>query len=136
MAFINPERVVFESTDDIIDYVSKGIAPRRKDFNKVIRCINEPMTDDEIESASSNDVVIPDNIFIGIDKEQFKDVLTRVYRNNCRKRNGIVIGISAGVVMAIALGIRHAHKEAERDDRINEYIDRYVIENSKRNKDY
>jgi hypothetical protein len=89
MIFIKPTEIDFESENDVIDYVSKGIAPMRKDFDNLISMISDEDTAPYCMSGI-------------IDKDRFIDGLTRVYENNCRKRNALVIGLGVITIASIA----------------------------------
>ena len=93
MILVNPKEVKFESSTDMIDYVSKGLPPTKKNFDALVTMIND------------DDLYIEGSTFMN--KQQFIDGLTRVYENNCRKRNAILIGAGVVVVAGVAGAIAY-----------------------------
>ena len=120
MLLVDPKNVVFESRTDIVDYVAKGIPPRKKDFNKVMEAIHQ-------QGEDVDGVSIPSDIFI-VDAEEFESVLRRIYEVNCRKRNLIIAGI--GIAAALFVGskiVSHAKEKKELAE-IDAEIDRWIDE--------
>lgn len=102
MAIMDPSKIKFENQGDVIDYVTKGIPPRKKDFDELMDSIRG--TDDP-----ANHVVIAPGIEFDMDEDAFINAMNRVYKNRCRNRN-ILIGASivvGGVVIA-ALSSQHS----------------------------
>ena len=52
------KRVSFETKEDVINYVTKGIAPRQKDFKKVIKkspeLLDSKLTNSDLELIYKN----------------------------------------------------------------------------------
>lgn len=105
MAMINPERIVFESEKDLVDFVARGMVPRRKDFDKFIVKVRNP--DDEHGEGDITKVRIGKNVFLkDYDNEVIDRVLTRVYEDRVHNRNMMltVAGIAAGIVGVLMFG--------------------------------
>ena len=113
---ISPEKIVFENTTDIVDYVSRGMIPTRKNFEKVMLKVRCP---DETEVAE-DEVYIPNRIFINCDENALNDALTRVYENRVRNRNITlaVVGIAA-LSLLIGKASSSKKKNSDSDDDIN-----------------
>ena len=71
-----PENVLFESTTDVVDYVSKGMIPTRKNFEKVMLKVKCPD-----EAKEEGQVYVPKNLFIECDNATMNEALHRVYEN-------------------------------------------------------
>lgn len=99
MIFVKPEKVYFENQNDVIDYVTKGLPPRKKDFDKVIGSIG-------VEKKEEGKPFIPEAV-LDMDASELKDVLHRVYEDNRKNYmiGGIVAGsIIVGLVAALIIG--------------------------------
>lgn len=94
----NPKKMVFESTNDVVDYVSKGMIPSRKNFEKVMLRIRRPDTTHE-----EGQVYIPEHLFINCDNETLNSTLERIYANRVRNRN-ITIGVIGGIAAVLLFG--------------------------------
>lgn len=105
MIGVPPERVVFEGTTDIVDYVSKGFPPSKKNFDRLLATVRVPLKDDEVQVATENDIVISQHIFTEIDNEQFAEVMQRVYENNVYNRNMAILGFFGGVALGLCIGV-------------------------------
>lgn len=103
---IKPEKLKFENSTDIVDYVSKGMIPRRKDFEKVLSRVNCP----DVE-AIPNQVYIPETIFIDCDPDTMNTVIRRMYENRVRNRN--ICFVVAGVVAAGLLFSKFRNKDTD-----------------------
>lgn len=114
MSMAPPERVVFQKREDIIDYVSRGLPPSRRNFDRVMAVVRNPLTDEQIQNSTQNDIVISERIVIGIDQIEFTEIMDRVYRNNVRNRNMILGAIGVGALVGIGLMIR-SDKEKDSD---------------------
>jgi CRISPR/Cas system CMR-associated protein Cmr3 (group 5 of RAMP superfamily) len=104
---IDPKFVRFESKDDLIDYVSKGIFPPPKsNFDAVMQKINNPdEVDDTFNAKKGHEVIVPNFIFKNDqDRTSLKTTLGRVYKNRKKNQNKILAGI------AIVLGGLAIHK--------------------------
>lgn len=112
MLLTRPQRIVFENQDDIVKYVTRGLPPRKSDFDQVISLVKNPMSDSEVASATANDIVISERVFFDIDKEQFARVLEKVYKENCRNRN-ILIASTTALVVGMLFSFSGSDKEKE-----------------------
>lgn len=90
------EMIKFETRNDVIDYVCKGLPPKKSDYEKLVTTIRCPKEDDEIHIDSS--------VCNEIDVETFTKVLDRVYEDNVRNRN-IMIGVSIVAGICVVRGI-------------------------------
>lgn len=97
--FTPPERVVFEQKSDIIDYVTRGLPPTKKNFDRVMAVVYNPLTDEEVENSTAKDVVISRRIFDSVDENEFAEILKQIHANRIRNRN---IAIGAFIFNTIA----------------------------------
>lgn len=127
---IKPEKVSFETPEDIIDYVSKGLVPTKKNYLKLkeaIKISKEPVEDfdedydywdDDImeDIIPEKDVIIPKSIMMNISDETFNRVLDRTYKNRVRNRNVII-----GMIGTLAIGalISSNGKSSKNKENIN-----------------
>lgn len=120
---INPNRIQFETKNDVIDYVTKGLPPSRKNFDiamSVLRNSNEDVvTESEFESDVINVIPMTNNSIIpnDHDREMIDAALTRVYENRIRNRN-IAIGITGVVVAGIIICGIKSHNKKDDDDNL------------------
>lgn len=93
---INPKNLKFETQNDVIAYVSKGIPPTRKDFDRFIKAVGD-------SEQHGNGPYIPSGI-LKIDSDEMKEVLRAVYENN---RRNTLIGeclIAGSLLLGIGIG--------------------------------
>lgn len=116
-----PEKIVFETTEDVVDYISKGLPPTKKNFNKVMIAWNSSIDEyaKEDQPIPGKDTIIPANAKMNIDNDTFNAICERVYKNRVRNRN-IALGI-AGVLLLGSIGCgvsssRHSSKEDEKNN--------------------
>lgn len=115
MAIIRPERVVFESDADIIDYVSRGMVPTKRNFEKVMSKLLNP--DESDAPRVDGEVRIPQYLLMDCDSETMEFVLRRVYENRVKNRN-MALG-AAGVVGGIVLlAMFSSHRKKKHDAEI------------------
>lgn len=116
MSIISPEKVVFETESDLVDYVTKGFVPTKKSFEKVMSKMYNPNSDDEVRDPNSNEVFIPGRVLLNCDRGTMDMVLRQVYANRVRNRNIILttIGVIGGVMLIGA--IRGGSKKKDADD--------------------
>lgn len=88
---IKSNKVLFENRADIIDYVSKGIPPKKKDFTDFTNAFG---IDQKIEGKP----YIPSSL-LNMSQEDLRNVLERVYKNNRRNT-----WISAGLILGALVG--------------------------------
>ena len=110
----NPEKIVFESTDDIVDYVSKGIIPTRKNFEKIIIKVASPDAYGSTK-VDRESVHIPEHLFINCDKETMRQAVARVYENRVRNRK-ITLGILGTIALGLLIGGINSGKKNDDDE--------------------
>ena len=119
---INPNNVIFENVNDIVDYVNIGLPPRKKYFEKVIDGIwNRPTADNPIDI--SEDLCI-------VDKEEFESVLRHIYELNCRKRNLMIIGGTVLAAVVIGVKVANAAKAKKAEQEFDEFMDDFIEHHS------
>lgn len=96
MLTVKPEEVKFESTNDVIDYVTLGLPPTKKNYKKLRNAIGE------YPIPGKDGITISKGAFIELDREDLQLVLDRVYADNRRNRN-FVLGI-CGIAALATLG--------------------------------
>lgn len=104
----NPKRIKFETTDDIVDYVSKGLPPKKKNYNQIIFRLDSPITAEDLKNNRSivgNETVITEDVVstwvTQDDTDELTDIidiLNRVYAN---KRKDTIKSIIIGAVVAV-----------------------------------
>ena len=115
---INPEKMVFENTIDIADYVSRGLPPTRKNFEKLIIKIRKPDTE---EPAKPGELYISDRLFINCDNDTMDKTLTRVYENRIHNRNLTIGGVIGLIIAGIFIGgVSRKNSKNEETDTIND----------------
>jgi hypothetical protein len=124
---INPEKMVFENTTDIVDYVSRGLPPTRKNFEKVMLKVRCP----DSEEHESNEVHIHERLFINCDNDTMTEALNRVYENRIRNRN-ITIAVVGIVAMGLIFGKmsngKHKKHKDEEDVNVDNFFDSDLLE--------
>lgn len=111
----NPEKMVFETSYDVVDYVSKGFVPSRKNFEKVMSKVRIP-DDEKVEGQ----VYIPSNLFIDCDIDTMNYALNRVYENRVKNRN-ITLAMVGIVLAGVLFGkVSGKKKEKEKDNDIDD----------------
>ena len=128
MLLVKPEKIYFEDQNDVIDYVAKGLPPRKKDLRKVMNSLG-------VNEKVPNEPYIGSNI-LNIEKDDLKAVLNRVYEDN-KKNYMIGAGIAVGtLVLGVGLGLLIGGGSNEsstsktvvcHDDDIDEYIKFYLF---------
>lgn len=125
---MKPEKIAFEYANDVVDYVSRGMVPSRKNFEKIINKVKNP---DEDDSITTNEVYIPKKIFINYDKDTMDITMRRVYENRVRNRN-IGIGIIGAMVLGLLIGgiasRSNDHEDNRLDDKYDEDNIRHLID--------
>ncbi len=102
------ETIKFETTNDVVDYVCKGLPPRKSDYEKLVTTLR----------CSEEDAVchIDPIVTTYIDTETFTKVLDRVYEDNVRNRN-IAIGIGLAVGVCVIRGMIELCKKNDNDEK-------------------
>lgn len=100
---ISIERVELENDKDIINYVTKGLSPSKKNFQKLAAGISEG----SIKLLDPNKNVIQTSIS--------PEILETVYNN--KKRNEIMALIlgSIAVIIAFTMGVKRGASASRRD---------------------
>lgn len=113
---INPDKIVFNSELDVVDYVSKGLVPTRKNFLNLMDKMSNPDSDGEPRDPQSKDIYLPERVLINCDSETMNSVLRQVYANRVRNRNIVltVIGVVGGIMLIGT--IRGGCKKKDKDD--------------------
>ncbi len=128
MILVKPGEISFETQNDIIDYITKGIPPRKHDFELVMSRFMNPDSDtnivdengNKISSKSKDDVYISP-MAIPTDlksRELLEKAMERVYANRCRNRN-ILLGI-AGISGVIGLKMIKDNHNSKKENRRKE----------------
>lgn len=115
MYFIKPEKLIFENERDVIDYVAKGLPPKKENFNNVMKALHEKpieiISNDEVDfdeleaeldSYDDDKVEISPRVLNNIDPDTMEMVLRRVYDDNVRTRNTIIA--IAGLTGVVIIG--------------------------------
>lgn len=100
---LDPSKIVFESKEDVIDYITKGLPPTRDNFEKVMAAMNNPVHD--CYTRNPGEVIIKESAVNCSEKEiiTVNEICRQVYNNRRRNRN-IAIGIGIGVTAAVVIG--------------------------------
>lgn len=120
MSIIDPVFVEFESEEDIIDYLTRGIVPGRKNAKKVFNAIRNPLTEEEAKIKIGSEVVIRDNLIPVNDVDIFERTVRRAYENRVKNRNNMICGASfivAGVLTRSLLKHNAAVKERRKREK-------------------
>lgn len=112
----NPTKILFENEKDVIDYVTKGLPPTKKNFAKLINGLSN--NDDSIhigENMASNE----------IDHEMISHALNIVYENRVKNRNVTILAMVGLFATGLFIGTTTAsHKyEKEREEMKKERFD-------------
>ena len=110
-----PEKILFESPSDIVDYVSKGMVPSGKNFERVMLKVRMP--DDNNHEPDLKEVYIPERAMINCDSHTMEMALRRVYENRVRNRNITLalIGTAAITLLLGSMGSKKNDKHNEED---------------------
>lgn len=104
---INPERIVFESTNDIVDYISKGFPPTKNQFDRLMTAVNNPV-DSRESRRPGYDVIITkecvkdwnDPVYV---QNTVNEILNEVYKNKVAMRNTVIATGAVVIVGGIAI---------------------------------
>lgn len=135
MIITKPEKIVFETQNDIIDYVGRGLPPTKKNFSKLKNAIKDANNLREQDSEdylstyedlygdkiAGKDVIVSPHLMLNIDDETFNNILDRMYKNRVRTCK-ITLGVVCIAALALAVGGCKSSKK-ENDD-----IDEFDIE--------
>lgn len=103
MSIIDPKKVVFETEEDVVDYVSRGLPPTKKKYKEFINRVSSPLSDLDMDDSEivGDTVIIRESLFLNCDKDTLQRSLERVYANRIRNRNIILTltAVTAGVIL-------------------------------------
>ena len=122
MMVVQPERIAFTEQDDIIDYVTKGLPPTKKNFEKVISKVKNPDNSGDFYYRNAPkagvEVVINDYVVPYDQRDQLDHTLKRVYKNRIQNRNTILIvgGLAVLGAIGILIGGGGSSKNDDSDD--------------------
>lgn len=117
MSIISPEKIVFETEADLVDYVTKGFVPTKKSFEKFMSKMYNPNGEDEVRDPNSNTVFIPERVFFNCDRDTMDMVLRQVYANRVRNRNIMLTAIA--VIGGLMLIGYHPWQHKKKDEEID-----------------
>lgn len=105
MSIIDPKKVVFETEEDVVDYVSRGLPPTKKKYKEFINRVSSPLSDLDMDDSEivGDTVIIRESLFLNCDKDTLQRSLERVYANRIRNRN-IILTLAAVTAGAILFG--------------------------------
>lgn len=89
----NPEKIYFESTDDAVNYVSKGLVPRKKDYEKLVNALN---------NEEGNGIRFSEDVTTNADA--VAHVLDIIYTNRVKHRNISIAAMAGFFIAGIFLG--------------------------------
>lgn len=124
--FIDPKKVVFETKDDVIDYVSKGFfPPRESHFNELMNKVRNPDEKNDIALAckKGKEVVIDNTIIPEADRKVLEEVLSKVYENRVETRDTVLTLAGIGVAATVLYNFFSSKNDEEVD-----YFDALFLE--------
>lgn len=95
---IDPKRVAFHSTTDVVDYVSRGPIPKPENYRLVVEKFRNPDSIGSVDSKIGKEVVISEEVVNPVTADDIAAALDRVYENRVHNRN-VAIGIGAGIAL-------------------------------------
>lgn len=122
---MDPSKLVFESDNDVIDYVTKGlIPPRKKNFDLVMSALKSYSENPIIEEGGAmySYSISDDGKDISIKMkniahpDSLKECMERVQKNRTNNMKKVLIG--AGVISILIIG-GHVKMIKKRDDEIS-----------------
>lgn len=126
MSIIDPKKVVFETEEDVVDYVSRGLPPTKKKYKEFINRVSSPLSDLDMDDSEivGDTVIIRESLFLNCDKDTLQRSLERVYANRIRNRN-IILTLAAVTAGAILFGsIKSSRcKDSDTDKKENTSMD-------------
>lgn len=120
---INPARIEFENSDDIIDYVSKGFPPSKKHFYELMDKVEYPDSISDYARYSpkaGKQVIVTERIIPEEERATYEYILSRVYHNRVKRRNK---RIALGIVIGLGLIIGGGRKKSSDHDSVSEGYD-------------
>lgn len=125
MSIVKPERIVFETESDLIDYVGRGMVPTKKNFQKFIIKVHNPDDENIYGPGDITQVSISKNLFLkDCDPETMDRILTRMYQNRVHNRNVMLAvgGIIGGILAVGMIGSGCKHRKEEQ-----EYVEERIV---------
>ena len=115
---IDPKNIVFENTKDVVDYISRGIPPTKKQYERVMYAVNHPLK--KGQSLDGVDVVIYEEDIINWSNSNYVQdsvnaILDEVHRNRVRNAE---IAIATGLAIVLTGNIIRK-KRKKKEKRIN-----------------
>lgn len=127
MLFIKPEDITFETQNDLIDYITKGLPPRKQDFQRVMHAYRNSGRQSVIvdvdgkqiveDSSSDGSIKFIGNFGTDSRKEITDEILQRIYENQCRNRNTILITAGIAGLVGAKLLLGHNSKKDKDDEK-------------------
>ena len=96
----DPKNILFESTGDLVDYVTKGLPPSKKKYEQFRIALDNPVENPEIYAREK--VAVSRDIVDSLTQEDLYAIFDRVYAN---QRKNYAIGIVIGVGVAATAGV-------------------------------
>lgn len=117
---INPAKIEFESRDDIIDYISKGLPPSRKNFYEVMDKVEYPNSSStyaRLAPRAGEEVIIVERLIPEDERRTYEYILSRVYHNRVVRRNKRIAAYIAIGALALIFGGKHkSHDDVDDPD--------------------
>ncbi len=97
----DPKNIVFENSRDIVDYISKGIPPTKRQYERVMYAVNHPLK--KGQSLDGIDVVIYEEDIVNWSNSNYiqnavNEILDEIHRNRVRNAE---IAIATGLAVMI-----------------------------------
>ena len=114
MLIINPATIHFENQNDIVDYLTKGACPSRKNAQAVLARIMNPDTDPR--DPETKNVYIGEHVVRPEDRELIAALMERVYENRRWNRNAAMIGMSTIALLWLTMFLQNAKENSTNDN--------------------
>lgn len=113
----NPDNIIFESKEDIIDYIMKGEPPTEKQFARIIDMVEiasklQFKDGSPIEGISVTDPeTITNRITIDFSKmtlscDEFTEILDRIYHNSKKHQKREIVLCTASTLIGLFIGLK------------------------------
>lgn len=110
----NPTKILFEDEKDVIDYVTKGLPPTKKNFAKVINGLNN----------NGDGIHIGENVFSNEnDRELINHALNIVYENRVKNRNITILAMVGLFTAGLFIGTSTTSRKYEKEIKKRECYD-------------
>ena len=96
----DPKNILFENSTDLVDYVSKGIPPRKKNYEKLKIAMANPVSNPEFYGGKS--VAVGKKLVEDLTQEELIKIFDQFYAN---QRKNYAIGAVIGVGVAAICGV-------------------------------